>query len=110
MFINTKEYLDLITEIKRDIVDAQQRIMVNANKELIILYWKIGNNINTHKKWGDKFVKNMARDIKADFPNMHGFSERNLNYMAKFASIYNDVTILQKVSVIYIFSSYLSSV
>jgi predicted nuclease of restriction endonuclease-like (RecB) superfamily len=98
MLVNSKEYLDLIGKIKREIAAAQQSVMLNANKELMLLYWKIGNHINAHRKWGDRFTINMARDIKAEFPNIQGFSERNLRYMAKFADIYKDFEIWQTVS------------
>jgi len=97
MLINTSEYLDLISQIKNEILAAQQRIMINANMELTILYWKIGNHINKNKIWGNKFIENMARDIKADFPQIRGFSERNLKYMAKFARIYSNFEIVQEV-------------
>jgi len=92
------EYLEIVGNIKAQIASAQQRVILNANKELVMLYWNIGKTINKHKTWGSKFIENMARDIKSAFPNQRGFSERNLKYMSKFANIYNDLEIMQKVS------------
>lgn len=97
MLINNKEYLDLISQIKQEIISSQQRAIWSVNGELIKLYWRIGKHINEHNHWGKSFIENMARDIKTSFPNIHGFSERNLRYMAKFASI-TDFEILQTVS------------
>jgi len=96
MLVNTQEYMTLVSRIKQEIAITQQRAMISANSELIILYWKVGNCVNRHKNWGDKFIENLAFDIKQDFPDIRGFSERNLRYMSKFAEIYEDLQILQE--------------
>jgi len=96
MLINTKEYLQAVEDIKNQIKFAQQRAILNANTELIALYWNIGKSINEHKTWGGKFIQNLARDIKSSFPNQRGFSTRNLQYMAQFANIYNDLEFAQQ--------------
>ena len=53
--------------------------------------------INEHKSWGNKFIDNLAADIKLSFPNATGYSARNLKYMAKFAAIYPDFEFVQQV-------------
>lgn len=98
MLINTKEYISILENIKSQIATVQQRIIFNANAELLMLYWNIGKIINGNAKYGNKFIINLARDIKSDNPNIRGFSERNLYYMAKFAGFYNDLEILQQVA------------
>lgn len=98
MLINTKDYLKIVNEIKQEIATAQQRVILNANSELLNIYWKIGTIINKNTVYGNKFITNLARDIKDGNPNLRGFSERNLYYMAKFASFYKDLTILQQVA------------
>jgi predicted nuclease of restriction endonuclease-like (RecB) superfamily len=97
MLINTKEYLDLISNVKQQILLAQQRIINSANRELVTLYWNVGVLINERKSWGDKFIESLARDIKSKFPMLRGFSERNLKYMAKFAKVYADSEKVQQV-------------
>ena len=62
-----------------------------------MLYHDIGCVINEHKVWGNKFIENLARDIRLEFPEKKGFSQRNLKYMAKFASIYPDREFVQQV-------------
>ena len=96
--MNTKEYLQIVDDIKERIKAAQQRVILNANAELITLYWNVGKIINESTAYGNKFIANLARDIKVDNPNLRGFSERNLYYMAKFASFYKDLEILQQVA------------
>lgn len=97
MLMNKNEYLDIVNTIKSNIRSAQYKAVVSANRELILLYWNIGNVINAHKSWGDKFIDNLARDIKLDFPDIKGFSVRNLKYMSKFAGLYPENEIVQEV-------------
>ena len=62
-----------------------------------LLYYNIGLIINENKAWGNKFIENLARDIKLTFPNSTGYSVRNLKYMAKFAAEYPDGEFVQEV-------------
>ena len=48
--------------------------------------------------WGNKFIENLAADIKLEFPDVTGYSVRNLKYMAKFAETYPDLQFVQTVS------------
>ena len=98
MLINAGEYFDTIEHIKQEIRAAQYQATLQVNRELILLYHSIGTVINEHKTWGNKFVDNLARDIKLSFPNATGFSVRNLKYMAKFAQAYPDREFVQTVS------------
>jgi len=88
MLINTKNYIQIVSNVKQEILLAQQRIINGANRELVALYWKVGKIINEQKSWGDKFIENLAHDIKTSFPSLRVFSVRNLKYMSKFAKIY----------------------
>ena len=98
MLINNSEYFDVLESIKSQIKAAQYRAVVGANRELLTLYWNIGNVILGNKSWGNKFVENLSRDIKADFPNVTGYSVRNLKYMQKFAATYPDLEFVQSVT------------
>ena len=97
MLMNQAEYLETISAIKNEIKSAQYRAVLGANRELIVLYWRIGQVINAHKTWGSKFIDSLAADIKLEFPNATGFSVRNLKYMAKFAATYTDEEFVQQV-------------
>ena len=98
MLINSSEYLEIIERVKSEIKAAQYKAAVSINQELILLYHSIGEVINAHKVWGNKFIDNLAKDIKVSFPNAKGYSVRNLKYMAKFASAYPDRHFVQTVS------------
>ena len=64
---------------------------------MLLLYYDIGCVINEHKSWGNKFIDNLAADIRIAFPESKGYSVRNLKYMAKFAEIYPDREFVQQV-------------
>ena len=96
--MNTSEYLSVIENIKSEIKAAQYRATIHVNADMLLLYHDIGCVINGHKAWGNKFVDNLAADIRSAFPNSKGYSVRNLKYMAKFAEIYPDREFVQTVS------------
>ena len=98
MLMNDNDYLNTLESIKAEIRSAQYKAAVNVNRELILLYYQIGGVINEHKSWGNKFIDNLAADIRISFPNATGYSVRNLKYMAKFAATYPDIQFVQTVS------------
>ncbi|GHV91574.1 hypothetical protein AGMMS50268_20770 [Spirochaetia bacterium] len=96
MLLNNNEYLSIASTIKSQIKAAQYRAVLGANSELILLYWNIGRTINECSAWGNKFIENLARDIKHEFPQSTGFSVRNLKYMAKLAKIWPNLKFVQR--------------
>lgn len=98
MLMNDNQYLSIIENIKTKIGNAQFQAAVSVNRELVMLYYNIGLIINENKSWGNKFIENLARDIKLAFPNSTGYSVRNLKYMAKFAEEYPNSEFVQTVS------------
>lgn len=96
MLMNSNEYLQIIETIKGQIKGAQYQAALNVNRELIMLYYHIGKVINEHKTWGSKFIENLAADIRISFPNVKGYSVRNLKYMAKLANTYPDEEFVQQ--------------
>ena len=95
--MNSGEYLAIVEQVKREIKTAQYQASVHVNAELILLYHSIGTVINEHKAWGNKFIENLAADIRREFPASKGYSVRNLKYMAKFAQTYPDREFVQQV-------------
>ncbi len=95
MLMNSNEYLSIVESIKKEIRTAQYRATVRVNRELLMLYHSIGDIINKHKTWGNKFIENLAADIKLSFPDATGYSVRNLKYMSKFSSRFPNQEIVQ---------------
>ncbi|MCL2202032.1 MAG: PDDEXK nuclease domain-containing protein [Oscillospiraceae bacterium] len=96
--MNSSEYMAIVDDIKTKIKTAQRRLALEANSELFTLYWNIGRVINECSQWGNKFVENLACDIKLDFPKARGYSVRNLKYMAKFAKTFPELEIVQSLT------------
>ena len=94
-----KSYVTIVEDIKEQIRSAQHRAILNANKEMLILYWNIGKVINENSEWGNKFLRNLATEISNEFPSAKGFSVSNLKNMARFYREYSDVEIGQTPSV-----------
>ena len=93
-------YLEFINEIKEKIQKQRMTIVLNANSSMICLYWSIGRAILEKQEkegWGAKVIDRMAQDLKAAFPDMSGFSPRNIKYMRKFAECWPDYEIVQRV-------------
>lgn len=77
---------------------VQHKTLLNANREMIYLYWSIGKIIDVNSEWGNKFVDNLSKDIKREFPSSKGFSTRNLKSMVRFYQEYKDVEFVQTVA------------
>ena len=95
-----KTYSDFLTDLKNKISSSRYEASRAVNKELILLYWDIGNSIlrkQESKGWGKKIIQQLSQDLAKAFPEMKGFSERNLDYMRHFAKLWPDVQISQQV-------------
>ena len=93
-------YNDFLCELKERIRGAQVRAVLAINRELVLLYWQIGRDILTRQQqqgWGAKVIDRLATDLRSSFPEMKGFSPRNLKYMRAFAEAYSDEQFVQQV-------------
>ena len=80
-----------IQAVGSEIEQAQVRLIVAANAQMLFHYWKIGNYILYHQQlhgWGSKIIKQLAKAIRLHYPEKKGYSERNLTYMCQFARTY----------------------
>jgi predicted nuclease of restriction endonuclease-like (RecB) superfamily len=93
-------YDDFLSDLKTRISHAQIRAAVAVNKELVLLYWQIGRDIlhrQQQQGWGAKVINRLATDLQQAFPEIKGFSSRNLKYMRAFAQAYPDEEFVQEV-------------
>lgn len=93
-----KHYVSVVESIKEQIRSAKHKAILNANKEMLILYWNIGRIINENSTWGSKFLRNLSDEIKNEFPSAKGFSVSNLKNMARFYREYSNDEIGQSVT------------
>ena len=92
-------YAELFDQLKARIESARLRASLAVNRELVLLYWSIGRDILDRQArlgWGAKVVDQLAADLRRAFPEMKGFSPRNLKYMRAFAEAWPDAQIVQQ--------------
>ncbi len=94
-----KDYKKWLLELKLKIKNSQIKAALQVNSELIALYWNIGAMIcekQSKSNWGSKLIEQIATDLKAEFPDLTGFSRSNLYSMRQFQK--NDI--VQKLKLI----------
>ncbi|MBW4422041.1 MAG: hypothetical protein KME13_22975 [Myxacorys californica WJT36-NPBG1] len=92
-------YDDFFRHLKERIRSTQVKAALAVNQELLLLYWQIGREILQRQQeegWGTKVVDRLAQDLKTEFPEMTGFSPRNLKYTRAFAEAYLDEAIVHQ--------------
>jgi predicted nuclease of restriction endonuclease-like (RecB) superfamily len=93
------DYAAWLAELKTRIHSAQQRAVLAVNRELVQLYWQIGHDIlqrQSREGWGRKVIERLARDLREAFPEIKGFSARNLRYMRAFAEAWPQAEFVQQ--------------
>ncbi len=81
------DYADFLKQVKQRVKTERLKAASSANVVQILMYWDIGHDILRKQEqagWGAKVIDRLAYDLKEAFPEMNGFSARNLKYMRKF--------------------------
>ena len=98
---SNSEFKSWVSQLKKDIRSAQIKTAIKVNTELLRLYWRMGADICEKQKiasWGDGWLKELSRELMAEFPDMKGLSYRNLKYIRQWYQFYNEqLTIGQQV-------------
>jgi predicted nuclease of restriction endonuclease-like (RecB) superfamily len=90
---NLSQYHTWISELKSKIQSSQIKAAIAVNSEMILLYFGIGKDISIlseNSQYGDKIIEQIAQDLTLEFPNLKGFSFRNLRFMKQFANYYSN--------------------
>lgn len=91
------EYKNWLTELKSKIRSVQIKAAVAVNFALIEFYWELGKMISEKQtQWGTQFLEKLSSDLKSEFPEMQGFSTRNLKYIKQFYQFYTNGQIGQQ--------------
>lgn len=94
-----KAYIYWLQQLKERVRSAQVKAALKVNAELLSLYWDIGREIldkETNAGWGDKLVEQVAKDLSAAFPDIKGFSRRNLFYAKRFVDFWSGSELVQQ--------------
>jgi len=93
-----ESYGSFLLEIKKRVQNERLRVVLASNSALVLMYWDIGKGILEKQKeegWGAKVIDRLSADLAGEFPDMKGFSPRNLKYMRAFAESWPDKSIVQ---------------
>jgi predicted nuclease of restriction endonuclease-like (RecB) superfamily len=92
-------YAEWLADLKARVAESQQRAARSLNANLLGLYWHLGHELAAKTRlgtYGANVVDRLARDLKAAFPEMRGFSPRNLRYMRRFSELWPEPEIWQQ--------------
>ena len=82
------DYNKLLTNIVNHIEQSKLKVFSEINKELLLAYWNIGRELSENASYGKSIVEKLSRDLRIKFPNVKGYSARNLWNMKKFYETY----------------------
>ncbi len=91
-------YAEVLAELKQRIHSERLRVVLASNAIMVLLYWDIGQRIlskQSSEGWGARVIDRLSADLREAFPEMKGFSPRNLKYMHSFAAAWPDRAIVQ---------------
>src|SRR3990170_1760219 len=83
-----RDYAETLSAIKRRIQQERLRVVLAPNSAMVLLYWNIGRMVLDRKQregWGARVIDRLAADLLEGYPDMKGFSARNLLFMRSFA-------------------------
>lgn len=89
---NNSDFKAWITELKLRIRQSQIKAAIKVNSELLRLYWDLGRDIVLRQMdvvWGSGFFEQLSKELMTEFPDMKGFSVRNLYNIKRFYLFYN---------------------
>lgn len=85
------DYIQWIHDIKERFRGAQIKATVKVNSEQLLFNWQLGRDLvlrKSEEKWGQGIVEQLSLDLQHEFPDVKGFSVRNLWNMKKWYSFY----------------------
>lgn len=100
MIENYNDIDKFLENLRNDVISSKNRSLITVNKNMFMLYWKIGNLIliRQNKGCGSEFISILAQYFKVQFPNKLSFSEKNLKNMLKFAGEYESQNFVENVA------------
>ena len=96
---SASDYHQWLLTLKTRFRQVQLKAAVAVNTELLQFYWELGADIlaqQTSKRWGSGFLENLSQDLMREFPDMKGFSVRNLKYIRQWRSFWAESPIGQQ--------------
>jgi len=98
--MDEKVYGDLLIKIKQQIQSVQAKAALAVNTSLIQLYWNLGEMIADNQalfEGRNNYVAQLEKDLRAEFPELKGFSRSNLFNIRRFYQFYSNSSVQQLV-------------
>ncbi len=92
----------ILAELRALIEGARQRVAISVNRELVLLYWDLGQRIRvetlgeTRAEYGERILPTLSAKLTQEFGG--GYGVRNLARMIKFAEQFPQRSIVEKLS------------
>jgi predicted nuclease of restriction endonuclease-like (RecB) superfamily len=93
--LQNTEYKHWLKDLKQKVLQSQLKAVVKVNSTLLEFYWELGEEIvlrQSQARWGDGFLKQLSHDLMAEFPEMKGFSKRNLEQIRKWYLFWSEAS------------------
>jgi predicted nuclease of restriction endonuclease-like (RecB) superfamily len=81
------DYRQWLGELQSRFRQVQLKAAVAVNTAMLQFYWDLGADMvdkQTQFAWGGGFVKQLSVDLMREFPDVKGFSVRNLKYIRQW--------------------------
>lgn len=92
--LKTTDYESAIKEIKAAILKSRYTAARLANRELLLLYFKVGQYVSNNSRegfWGTGAIAEISKRLTQELPGLRGFSEGNIKKMRLFYEAWKDV-------------------
>jgi len=93
------EYTVWLRELKAKVRSVQIKAAIKVNNELLNFYWELGEDIDEKQKiskWGDGIISRLSKDLTSEFPEIKGFSKRNLELIRKWFCFWKPLEAIAK--------------
>ncbi|MCL2097974.1 MAG: PDDEXK nuclease domain-containing protein [Bacteroidales bacterium] len=97
--IKNPDFKQWLVNLKSRIRQSQLKAAIKVNEEMLRLYWELGHDIAVRQMdavWGSGFFEQVSKELKAEFPDMKGFSATNLKYCKYFFQFYSQDKLIRQ--------------
>lgn len=92
-------YKQWLVSLKQQFQQTQIKASVQVNQALLKYYWQLGEQIverQQKSEWGTGFLKQLSHDLMTEFPDVKGFSQRNLELVRQWYVYWCDESVIAK--------------
>ncbi|MEW6446313.1 MAG: PDDEXK nuclease domain-containing protein [Pseudomonadota bacterium] len=97
--IHAAGYKQWLSDLKTRFRQVQLKAAVAVNTELLQFYWQLGADIiskQATQSWGSGFLAKLSQDLMQEFPEMKGFSKRNLEQIRRWYAFWSQAPEIAK--------------